>query len=127
MRCAALLLLLLAACAGDETVSAYGGADRVWHLSELAGARYEADASMTFPERGRIAGQAPCNAYSAPMTAPYPWFETGPITATRATCPDLAAEQAFLSALEAATEAEVLGDTLLLRGPDGDLVFKAGD
>lgn len=121
------VMLLLAACTGDETIARYGGADKVWHLTGLNGAAYSAQATLIFAEPGRIAGDAPCNAYSAAMTAPYPWFETGPIAATRKACPDLANEAAYFGALGMATESEVLGDTLVLRGPDVEMVFKAAD
>ncbi|UWR22909.1 META domain-containing protein [Sulfitobacter sp. S190] len=119
---------LLGACQGDETVRAYGGADRVWLLETLDGAPFADRATLTFPETGRIAGDAPCNSYTAAMTAPYPWFDTGPIAATRRSCPALAAETAYLAALDAAALSEVAGDTLILSNTDGlSMVFKAAE
>lgn len=119
-------LLLLAACRGDETVTAYGGAGQVWALSELDGAAFAATATLHFPKPGRIAGDTPCNAYSGAMTAPYPWFQATGIAATRRVCPDLAAEAAFLSALAAMTQSEVSGDVLILRDDAGrEMVFRA--
>lgn len=127
-------LLILAAlsglsqCQSDETIRAYGGGDKTWRLVELNNAPFKGRATLTFPEAGKIAGEAPCNRYSATMTVPYPWFEAGPIAATRRACPDLAAEAAFLKALEAATISDVLGDTLILSDDTGPtLVFKAAD
>ena len=119
------LVLLLAQCS-DETVRAYGGADRVWQLTELHDARFTAVATLSFPDPGRIQGQAPCNSYGGKMTAPYPWFEIGPIVATRRACPALAEEQRFFQALKTATQSEVSGDTLILRDDAGrEMVFKA--
>ncbi len=120
------LLLPLAGCYGDETTRAYGAADKVWRLSELNGAPFTANATITFPQEGRLAGDAPCNSYSATLEVPYPWFETGPITATKRACPDLAAESAFFETLTRATLSEVLGDVLILSDPNGPLmVFNA--
>lgn len=122
------LLLLFAACTGDETVSAYGGAGQTWKLSEIDGQAFTAAATLTFPEPGRIAGRAPCNAWSGTQTAPYPWFEARNILSTKAACPDLVQEQRFLSALSEMTLSEVSGDVLLLSTPEGrEMVFTAAD
>jgi len=121
-------MLPLAACWGDETLRAYGAADKVWHLMELRGAPFTAQTTLTFPEPGQIAGAAPCNRYFATQDAPYPWFKAGPIGATKRVCPNLAAETSYFAALTAATLSEVLGDTLILSDEDGPLlVFKARD
>jgi heat shock protein HslJ len=121
-------LSALPQCQGDETVRAYGGGDKTWRLVELNGAPFDGRATLTFPEAGQIAGEAPCNAYSATMTVPYPWFDAGPIAVTRRACPDLAAEATFLKALEGASISDVLGDTLILSDDAGPtLVFKAAD
>ena len=48
-------------------------------LAELDGAPFDATATIRFPEEGRIAGEGPCNLYSAAQGAPYPWFAPGPI------------------------------------------------
>jgi heat shock protein HslJ len=119
-------LLPLAACFGDETVRAYGAADKVWQLTELNGAPATAKTTLTFPEAGRIAGDAPCNSYFSAMEVPYPWFDAGPIGATKRACPELAAERAYFEALEKASLSEVLGDTLILSDDNGVLlVFKS--
>ena len=124
----AFALLALAACRTDETVRAYGGADRVWTLKELGGAPFPTTATLTFPKAGEIAGQGPCNRYFGAMKAPYPWFKAGPIGSTRMACPNLNAETAFLNALKAVTLSEVAGDTLILSNTDGlEMVFKATD
>lgn len=124
----ALVVASLAACRADETVRAYGGADRVWTLKLLNGANFPARATLTFPKAGEIAGEGPCNRYFGAMKVPYPWFEAGPIGSTRMACPEMAAETAFLAALEAATLSEVAGDTLMLSNTDGlEMVFKASE
>lgn len=119
--------LLLVACRGDETVAGYGGAEKLWRVVEIDGVAFTAGATMRFPEPGRIAGDAPCNSYAATMTAPYPWFQTGPIAATRRYCPDADAETAFFSALAEMTLSEVLGDTMILSTPEGRSIILKSD
>ena len=129
MRMLLLIALLgLDMCGKDETVAGYGAADKVWQLTALDGAPFVATATLRFPEPGQIAGEAPCNRYSGAMTTPYPWFDAGQVISTRRACPELAAEQAFLSALSAMSEAEVSGDTLILRNEAGrEMVFTAAE
>lgn len=125
---AVFIVSLLAACQSDETVRAYGGADRVWALELLNDKPFTATATLTFPEEGRIAGQAPCNRYFGGMTVPYPWFKADAIGSTKMACPDLDAEQIYFHALGEATLSEVAGDTLILSNTDGlEMVFKARD
>jgi heat shock protein HslJ len=125
---ALLSVLTIAACQGDETVAAYGGAGQNWHLLEIDGTPFNARAIVTFPEPGKIAGQAPCNTYSGAMTAPYPWFETGPLTATRIACDDLAAESRFFKVLSEMTLSEVSGGAMILSNEKGrEMVFEARD
>lgn len=122
------ILVALTACRKDETVAGYGGAGKVWRLVELDDATYPYDVTLTFPERGLVAGKAPCNRYSAEMDIPYPWFGVGPIRSTHATCPEQAVENAYLGALKTMTLSEVLGNTLILRTDDGrEMVFKSTD
>ncbi|KIC35006.1 META domain-containing protein [Leisingera sp. ANG-M7] len=120
-------LLLPSACTGDETLSAYGAAGTEWQLQSIDGSAFAAKAILTFPEPGKIAGQAPCNRFLGSQTAPYPWFETGPLAVTRMACPELEAEDAFLKALQKMTLAEVSGDVLILSNEAGrEMLFKAG-
>lgn len=121
-------LLGLSQCGTDETIAGYGAADQVWALTEIDGATYAATATVTFPETGKIAGKAPCNTFSGKMDAPYPWFETGPLAATRMACPNLDAESAFLTALGEMSLSEVSGDTMILSNDTGrEMVFKASE
>lgn len=130
MRLLPILISLsaLSGCFQDETVSAYGAANKIWTLAELDGAPFDARASLTFPEPGKIAGKAPCNSYSGVLDAPYPWFDAQQLVVTRMACPDLKAETAFFAALSGASQSEVAGDTLILRNESGqEMLFKADD
>lgn len=115
-------LLALSACMSDETISAFVPADTTWRLTRMGDAAVSTRATITFPEPGRVAGQAPCNRWFAAQSVPYPWIDIGPIGATRMACPDLADETAFFTALEAATLVEVSGDTLILSDDTGPLL-----
>lgn len=120
-------MLSLFSC-GDETLSGYGAADKTWVLTDMDGAPFEARADLSFPEEGRIQGQAPCNTFTGAQTVPYPWFKAEGIAVTRIACPDLDAESRFFEALQAMTLAEVGTDTLFLSNDDGrKMVFRAGD
>ncbi|WP_371225485.1 META domain-containing protein [Roseovarius sp. 2305UL8-3] len=119
-------VLTVSACEADETISGHGGAGHIWILQEIDGQAFDAQATIEFPEEGKITGQGPCNRFSATQSVPYPWFEAGPIMATKMACPDLAAEQVFFTALAEMTLSEVAGDTLILSNDAGrDMVFKA--
>ena len=118
-------LLLLGACA-DETISGYAAPEATYALETLGGDPFPARATIAFPEEGTAQGEAPCNAWSATQSAPYPWFALGPIAATRRACPDLAAEQTFLTTLAAMTLAEAQGPVLILSSDEGlEMVFRA--
>ncbi len=118
--------LLLSACGPDETVSGYVDGSARYDLQAINDVPFAAQASIEFPAEGEVTGRGPCNAFSATQSAPYPWFEIGPIAATRAACPDLTAESAFFAALSTMTFAEVSGPVLLLSNGDGaTLLFQA--
>lgn len=115
-------LLGLAGCLRDETVTGYAAG--VWQLQHSQTAQITLDLTA----HGQISGRGPCNSYSATQTAPYPWFEPGPIASTRVACPDLAIEQAFLAALSLMQLAEVAGPVLLLSNDSGEtLEFRLVD
>lgn len=107
-------LLVLAACAGDESISKFADPTAEYHLVMLDGQPWTDRTTISFPEAGRITGQAPCNRYFAEQTVPYPWFGVEGIGATRMACPALEAEARFFQALEDMTLAEVAGATLIL-------------
>ena len=110
----------------DETVSGYADPAAVYRLKEIGGEAFAARATITFPEEGQIVGEAPCNRWSAGQSAPYPWFDPGPIAATKRACADLVAETRFFQVLAAMTLAEVQGPVLILSNDDGvQMVFRA--
>ena len=118
--------ILLGACNGDETVSAYLNDTSVFALKTLNDAPFTAQATIDLSEPGRVTGAAPCNRYFADQTAPYPWFDVGPIGATRRACEDLPSETQYFQALERMTIVEVTGDTLILSNTeDEEMVFEA--
>ncbi len=127
MRVALLIIAmsLLGYCK-NETVSGHGGQSTTWTLRSIDGTPFAARATLTFPEEGTLAGEAPCNRYSGQQSVPYPWFSAERITATRRACPDLEAETRYLRALENMTLAEIAGDTLILSNDSGrEMVFRA--
>ena len=112
-------LLGLLACSPDETISGQADPAEVFALTSLNGAPVPANITISFPKKGQIAGMAPCNSYSAAQTAPLPWFEPGPIRATRRACPMLTLETRYFDTLSAMEVIERKGGTLLLSAPDG--------
>ncbi|NCQ23056.1 MAG: META domain-containing protein [Rhodobacteraceae bacterium CG17_big_fil_post_rev_8_21_14_2_50_63_15] len=128
MRAALILAALtwLGSCR-DETVTAYGGDVAIWRLESVDGTPYSARATLGFAQEGKLTGEAPCNSFSGTQTAPYPWFAAKDLITTRRTCPDLAAETLFFSALAEMTLVEVAGEVLILSNDLGrEMVFHAG-
>ncbi|GIT90222.1 hypothetical protein JANAI62_02950 [Jannaschia pagri] len=121
-----MLCTLLALFCPDETISGYAEPTVSYALVEMAEADVALDATISFPEEGVVQGRGPCNTFTAAQSLPYPWISIGPVKTTRAACPELASETAFLAALERATLAEVQGPTLILSTVDEVLlVFRA--
>ena len=122
---ALLLFSPLTACKYDETISGYTKASTVWTLVELDGNPFTAHATISFPSKGKVTGQAPCNSYSGIQSVPLPWFKVDQITATEMACPDLDVEQEFFEALSAMSLGETLGGTMILSNESGrEMVFK---
>lgn len=120
------LILALAGCWGDETLTAYGASGKVWRLVEVNTQPFTTPVTLTFPEPGALAGDGPCNSYFGKQTVPYPWFKAEDIGSTKRSCPQLSAEASYLALLRAATLSEVLGDTMILSNDAGMImVFKA--
>ncbi|SEW46386.1 META domain-containing protein [Cognatiyoonia koreensis] len=119
------LLFALAACGPDETISAFGSGDD-YVLRELNGAPVNTQITLNISDTGQISGQAPCNSYTANQLVPYPWFEIGPVMATRRACPELALESRYFETLAAMTLAEISGPVLILSNDaDDSLVFQS--
>ncbi len=122
------LLALGANCVGDETVAAYGGAGRVWQLTEAFDQPTTHHLTLSFAADGAVTGQAPCNQFSGRNSAPYPWFQLTDMAITEMACADLAAESALMEKLITMRQSEVSGDVLILRAENGTaLVFNAAD
>lgn len=120
------VLLSLAACQRDETISGYSDNTTQWTLQEIDGEPFTARATLSFPEKGKIAGQAPCNRFFGMQTKPLPWFGAEQITATEMACENLEQESRFFAALSEMTLAETLGDVLILsNGAGREMVFRA--
>lgn len=117
------VLSMFGACK-DETVTGYGGDTATWILKSIDGQPFNARATLVFPQEGKIAGQAPCNSYAGEQTAPYPWFATTGIAATKRACPELADETRYFQALADMTLVEVVGEILILSNDTGrEMVF----
>lgn len=126
MRLSFLLLLMVAFGCTDETISGYADPDTTYRLVEIDGQPFTPRATISFKAEGRAEGSAPCNNWSATQSVPYPWFELGPIAATKRACPDLNAETQFFETLGQMTLAEVQGPTLILTNDDArEMVFEA--
>lgn len=123
--CLVALAAGLSGCLGDETVSGYADREAIYRLEEIGGEVFSGRATITFPEPGQVRGDAPCNAWSASQSAPYPWLELGPIAATKRACPDLPLEAGFFEALAQMSLVEVQGDVVILSGDAGvTMVFR---
>ncbi|MEL6959377.1 MAG: META domain-containing protein [Pseudomonadota bacterium] len=118
--------LLLSNCARNEGVSGFTDPGKIYRMTLLDGVPFDAPATLTFPQPGKVVGEAPCNRFDASQTVPYPWFGLENIVVTRRACPALAEEAAFFEALDGVTLAEVSGDALILSNPAGrEMVFRA--
>jgi heat shock protein HslJ len=119
-------IILLQACGPDETLTGYASADAVYVLQTLDGNNVAFRATLQLPEQGKISGTGPCNSFFAIQTAPYPWFDAGPIAATRKACPELTEEAAYFAALSEMTISETLGLVLILTNDTGrEMAFQA--
>lgn len=117
--------LMLMGCK-DETISGYADRKAVWKLLEIDRKPFDANATISFPKLGQIVGDAPCNRYSSEQKAPYPWFEIGPIAATRMTCDAQAEEDKYFKALGQMRQVETSGDMLIMSNEAGrQMVFLA--
>jgi heat shock protein HslJ len=129
-RALALAALVLHAACGDETISTVADRDATYVLTAIDGTPFPARATIRFPAADRIAGEGPCNSYTAAQSAPHPWFEPGPIAATRRACADpddARAETEFFRALSLMRQADLSGLVLRLTdtGRRTIMVFRA--
>ena len=143
-RLSLLLTASLAACASCQGGSSGATATRVadapvpspsdlsgtaWRLVDLAGAAVPdgMEATLEFPEAGRVAGRAFCNRFFGSVTISGSSISFGQLGATRMACADAVNEQQanYLTALQAAERFGREGDALLVyvRGDDRPLRF----
>lgn len=126
IRAAFVLATLLGGCVSDETLTRYAPADTVFELVSLDGISFRETATLDISKPGWIRGRAPCNTYTASQTAPYPWFEIGPIATTKRACPAQVSETNFFEALGQMTIAEFGNGLLILTNTDGrEMVFQS--
>lgn len=94
-------------------------------ITDAAGARpavNDAQATLDFGADGRVSGSATCNRFFGPYTQTGATLSVGMLASTMMACADEAwnaQEQAYLAALGAAEQAQVVGDTLIITGADG--------
>lgn len=79
-----------------------------WKLVAIDGAPFTASARIAFPETAdgqkRVIGDGPCNSFSGTVVSePFPTTRIEDVVATERACADMAAEQAFFSALSEMT------------------------
>lgn len=119
-------IITLLGCNPQTLPDASALTEQTWSLAELDGNRFLARATMSFPDQGRIAGQAPCNRYLGQIEISYPSFSISPLITTKMACPDMASEAVFLEALQTMTSAQLSETTLTLSNSLGnEMVFKA--
>jgi len=121
--------LQLVRVAADATMTTPKLVGSAWRLEDLAGAGVieRAEATLEFPEAGRVSGQATCNRF-------FGFFETSGesltiarVGATKKACPPAMMDQEtkYLRALEGAERFRIEGTTLFLysQGLDRPLRF----
>ena len=81
-----------------------------WRLEDLAGTSVidNAEATLTFPEAGRVAGRGSCNRFFGTAEVSGDLLKLGPLGSTRMSCPEAVINQEtkYLQALQAAERFE---------------------
>ena len=120
-RSALMLIIPLAAagCAGMSAAPAPVLVGTEWRLESLGGKDVPAasQASLSFPESGRVAGNASCNRFFGTYTQTGRKISFSQMGSTRMACVGPAAEQEtrYLAALQTATGFELEGGKLVIR------------
>ena len=121
--------LQLVRVAADVSIAVPALVGTAWRLEDLAGAGVidGAEATLEFPEAGRVAGQATCNRYFGYFETAGPSLTIARLGATKKLCPPALMDQEtrFLRALEGAERFAIEGRTLLVnaKGFDKPLRF----
>ncbi|MFW2356439.1 META domain-containing protein [Hydrogenophaga sp.] len=115
---AAPVLLALTACALPGAPSAVPLVGSEWRLEDLGGRGVinGAQATLTFPEAGRVAGNSSCNRFFGSYTLMQDRIALGQLGGTRMACAPVVDEQEgrYLDALGKAQRLEVRGTTMLM-------------
>ena len=89
-----------------------------WLLKDLGGSGVldNIQATLTFPEAGRVAGNGSCNRFFGPVETSGDAIKLGPLASSRMACPEAAMNQEtkFLQALQAAERFEWKDPHLLI-------------
>jgi putative lipoprotein len=121
-----LMLVRVGGAADSPPAELWGTA---WRLADMGGASVldGAEATLEFPERGKIAGKGSCNRFFGTAEITGDGLKLGPLGATRMACPEpvMAQEGRYLKALAGAERYSVEGDVLqiYLEGTDRPLRF----
>lgn len=111
---------------GIETRGLVGTA---WRLEDLGGAGVldRAEASLEFPEAGKVAGRGSCNRFFGTVEFSGASMKFGPLGSTRVSCVEAVMNQEakYLTALQGAERFTLAGSTLLIyyQGTDKPLRF----
>lgn len=81
------------------------------------------DQFVAFKMDGEVIGHGGCNRFFGSYDQDGDMLTFGPLASTRMACPNLDAEQAFMSALQAARQIEATHMQLILKGEDGTPVL----
>lgn len=109
----------------EEDDTNVGGNVAVYQLVELYGQPFVANANVRFETDNRLAGDSPCNVWTANQVASYPGFDVENLLATKRACSDLSAETAFFSALSTANRQTLTNGVLILTDRRGRrMVFR---
>ncbi|MGR3320896.1 MAG: META domain-containing protein [Pseudooceanicola sp.] len=118
-----LALVALAGCFDDSN---FPSDDVIWVLTEMNGQPVTFDATLKVSQDGTLSGLAPCNRFNGNWFLSDSGLTIGPLATTRRACPEMEAETAYLTALQAATEVSPAGEQLDLSGGGQTLVFRTG-
>ncbi|MDZ4130468.1 MAG: META domain-containing protein [Hydrogenophaga sp.] len=112
------LLLSLAACALPGAPGAAPLVGSEWRLEDLGGRGVldRVQATLAFPEAGRVTGNSSCNRFFGSYTLMQDRIALGHLAGTRMACAPAVDEQEtrYLDALQKAQRLEVRGTTMLM-------------
>ncbi|MGD9093381.1 MAG: META domain-containing protein [Anaerolineales bacterium] len=122
---APILSLTMVACVGGSEV---GLTDVNWSLTSLNGQPLVPGTYINadFDDGGNVGGTNGCNRYNGPYQAGGNSISIGPLMSTMMACPDIVMqqEQAYMAALQSASNYEISGDKLELSGEGFTLEFE---